>query len=167
MTAKSCDCVFFFLLSECLNVLMCQDVWWESHVNFLLWLIYVLYLVEGHWVLGKVDISYYDFSKLLARKTWYFFYYYQWSLLSPPPPPQPPSHWGYWVLSWRIFAIYEFFLSLYQWIQNLGWTNIFGITLHLHSNVQHWMRNRCAIIFFRFLSKIKLSFNKYSTKFLR
>lgn len=159
---------FFFLLSECLNVLMCQDVWWESLVNFLLWLIYVLYLVEGHWVLGKVDISYYDFSKLLVRKTWYFFYYYQWSLLSPPPPPppQPPSHWGYWVLSWKIFAIYEFFLSLYQWIQNLGWTNIFGITLHLHCNVQHWMRNRCAIIF-RFLSKIKLSFNKYSTKFLR
>ena len=157
---------FFFLLSECLNVLMCQDVWWESNVNFLLWLIYVLYLVEGHWVLGKVDISYYDFSKLLVRKTWYFFYYYQWSLLSPPPPPQPPSHWGYWVLSWKIFEIYEFFLSLYQWIQNLGWTNIFGITLHLHCNVQHWMRNRCAIIF-RFLSKIKLSFNKYSTKFLR
>ena len=85
----------------------------------------------------------------------------------PSPSPQPPSHWGYWVFSWKIFAIYEFFLSLYQWIQNLGWTNIFGITLHLHSNVQHWMRNRCAIIFFRFLSKIKLSFNKYSTKFLR
>ena len=84
----------------------------------------------------------------------------------PSPSPQPPSHWGYWVFSWKIFAIYEFFLSLYQWIQNLGWTNIFGITLHLHCNVQHWMRNRCAIIF-RFLSKIKLSFNKYSTKFLR